>query len=283
MCLIAVVSSLFADNRSINIYTHTNTDIVLLINHDSTFLLYGYGGSTNQSADCIIKVTGVHHSGIFDGWLCDVQSDISQYKVKLKEKITFKAKRSNDTLIIFPIETISICGMNTAFERKYLLVRNENAIDNKAKSLRDVVLKFPGNDTIVTAIASLTERPDQLKTCYTILSQNTNDSVGIALAKQLIFEEYWLKQPINQSTVAMYNDVAFFLLKNGKANLSKLILEQVLNAVPTRTPAYLNLADAYKDLGNMVEAIKNYQLYIELMKSEGKSAKIPKRVLDAVR
>ena len=56
------------------------------------------------------------------------------------------------------------------------------------------------------------------------------------------------------------------------------ILEEVVAFDPTRTPAYLNLADAYQKSGDKAKAKANYQKYAELMEKAGKGAKVPARV-----
>ena len=80
------------------------------------------------------------------------------------------------------------------------------------------------------------------------------------------------------------NDVAFFAYQAKGYSEAIYILEKVIEIYPTRVVAYLNIADSYFNLGNYDEAVKNYKIYISLMKSQKKDLKkIPKYVYDRVK
>ncbi len=78
--------------------------------------------------------------------------------------------------------------------------------------------------------------------------------------------------------VAANNDLGYFLEQANRATEAIPVLEKVVAFDPTRTPAYLNLADAYQKAGDKVKAKANYQKYVELMEKAGKAAKVPARV-----
>ncbi|MEN9306529.1 MAG: hypothetical protein RL173_461 [Fibrobacterota bacterium] len=78
--------------------------------------------------------------------------------------------------------------------------------------------------------------------------------------------------------VAANNDLGFFLEQANRAAEAIPVLEKVVGFDPTRTPAYLNLADAYAKSSDKAKAKVNYQKYVELMEKGGKGAKIPARV-----
>lgn len=102
-------------------------------------------------------------------------------------------------------------------------------------------------------------------------------------AASLLDKSLASKKDLRTREVAdIVNDCGYFFQMAGKYEKAVAILTKLLNDVPARTPAYLNLADAYQGLGKMAEAQENYRKYIELMKQEGKEKKIPKRVFDAV-
>lgn len=88
------------------------------------------------------------------------------------------------------------------------------------------------------------------------------------------------KQPAlyGSFNVAAYNDLGFLLEQANRATEAIPVLEKVVAFDPTRTPAYLNLADAYQKAGDKVKAKANYQKYVELMEKVGKGAKVPARV-----
>lgn len=59
--------------------------------------------------------------------------------------------------------------------------------------------------------------------------------------------------------------------------------EEVVDAVPDRTSAYINFGDAYFGLKQNEDAKDVYLKYIDLMKKEGKETKMPKRVFERVK
>lgn len=78
--------------------------------------------------------------------------------------------------------------------------------------------------------------------------------------------------------IAANNDLGFFLEKANRAAEAIPVLEKVIGFDPTRTSAYLNLADAYFKTGDKTKAKANYQKYVELMDKAGKGTKVPARV-----
>ncbi|SIT13434.1 hypothetical protein SAMN05421786_106139 [Chryseobacterium ureilyticum] len=92
------------------------------------------------------------------------------------------------------------------------------------------------------------------------------------------FGELLKNIPINASNIDKYNNLAYYLSEKDD-NISIYLLEQIINKFPERIVAYLNLADSYWNLGEKEKAVKNYQKYVELMKSQNKDLKkIPQRV-----
>ena len=104
-------------------------------------------------------------------------------------------------------------------------------------------------------------------------------------------EDTWLAElvhnvPVTQETVEAYNNIGYFLLLAGNsvARCAGLyLLEKVVQARPDRTPAYLNLADGYFEMGSSERARAAYSRYVALMKDAGRTSKIPKRAIDRAR
>jgi tetratricopeptide (TPR) repeat protein len=90
--------------------------------------------------------------------------------------------------------------------------------------------------------------------------------------------KYTNKSGISIENIAQFNDAGFFLEQANRAPEAISVLEKVIGFDPTRTPAYLNLADAYSKTGDKEKAKANYQKYVELMEKSGKGAKVPARV-----
>lgn len=87
--------------------------------------------------------------------------------------------------------------------------------------------------------------------------------------------------PISNGNIAIYNDIAFYLLETGQLQFSLELINEILKINPSRVVAWLNLADTYWQLDEKNKAKKSYQKYIELMKSQNKDlSKIPQRVYD---
>ncbi len=90
--------------------------------------------------------------------------------------------------------------------------------------------------------------------------------------------EYLQGSDLSSENLAQYNDAGYFLEQANRVTEAIPVLEEVVAFDPTRTPAYLNLADAYRKAGDKAKAKANYQKYVELMEKAGKGAKVPARV-----
>lgn len=89
---------------------------------------------------------------------------------------------------------------------------------------------------------------------------------------------------INQNNVKKINNIAFafYNLKDYLVALS--ILKDVIEKFPTRTVAYLNIADCYWKISNKTKAKENYIKYVQLMKEQKKDVKkIPKYVYERMK
>lgn len=89
---------------------------------------------------------------------------------------------------------------------------------------------------------------------------------------------YLRDSDLSPENLAQFNDAGFFLEQANRAAEAIPVLEKVIAFDPTRTPAYLNLADAYQKAGDKVKAKANYQKYVAQMEKAGKGAKVPARV-----
>jgi tetratricopeptide (TPR) repeat protein len=100
-------------------------------------------------------------------------------------------------------------------------------------------------------------------------------------AAQLLLKSIGSKPwTIDNSNVTIFNDLGYFLTEAAQYKDAVDVLVEVIAKFPDRTVAYLNIADAYSGLNNIIAAKENYQKYIVMMTNDGKQAKIPKRVTD---
>ncbi|WP_239617851.1 tetratricopeptide repeat protein [Cohnella mopanensis] len=82
--------------------------------------------------------------------------------------------------------------------------------------------------------------------------------------------------------VEILNDYGYFLSLAGRNKEAKPILANVIKLVPTRTVAYINLADVEWTLGQKSAAKAHYQQYWKLLGSKA-STIAPKRVKDRMK
>ena len=113
---------------------------------------------------------------------------------------------------------------------------------------------------------------------------NNNSSVN-NISEELNFDdlsEIILFIPISKDNIEKYNDFAYYLGLSKKGNnYSIFILKNIIKIYPTRTVAFLNLADSYYNVEEKNKAKTNYKKYISLMITQGKDLKkVPQRVYD---
>jgi len=110
---------------------------------------------------------------------------------------------------------------------------------------------------------------------YPLLANSFNEST---------ISDFKKKIALSQSNVDVYNNIAFRLTENGNQKVGIDLLQQIIEKYPTRTVAYLNLADSYWTIGDKESAIKNYKTYLSLMKSQKKDFnKVPKYVEERIK
>jgi tetratricopeptide (TPR) repeat protein len=83
--------------------------------------------------------------------------------------------------------------------------------------------------------------------------------------------------------VGALNDYGFFLQQGGQNDKAVDILLLVVSEDPKRTAAYLNLADAYWELGRRQTAIDNYRLYEKMMLDSKKVDKVSAKVKERLK
>lgn len=100
-------------------------------------------------------------------------------------------------------------------------------------------------------------------------------SMAMARIDSTLTVESWKIHPRH---VGYINDLGYYLEQANRTEKAIFVLMQVVKQYPTRTPAYLNLADAYQKSGDEAKAKANYQKYVDLMEKAGKGSKVPTRV-----
>lgn len=97
------------------------------------------------------------------------------------------------------------------------------------------------------------------------------------------FENDLIKK-FNIINVEKLNNLAFNLYNYSAFDDSIFLFKKILDKYPSRTVAYLNLADSYWAIGNQELAKEKYKKYLTLMKSQKKDLKkIPNYVWERVK
>jgi tetratricopeptide (TPR) repeat protein len=119
-------------------------------------------------------------------------------------------------------------------------------------------------------------RKGQMKDVSTLMSSFLmGDGSGDCYPHSYIAQKYDFPQMPGWS-----NDLGFLFGETGYYEESIELLNAVVARNPTRTVAYLNLADSYWGLKNRELAAQAYKQYASLMSDAGKVSKIPGRVLE---
>lgn len=178
------------------------------------------------------------------------------YVVKSTQRVYFE-KETNDYFLsediepVFLKKTDSILRLSQAFDKKQLF--KDILFKNIQKLHSELRFQYQSRN-------------------YTYFNDWTFDKIK---------ENLCLYQNTPKS-VAFFNDLAYFLAENKHYNEAIFLLKIVTNYDSMRTVAYLNLGDALWDTGKQREAILNYKKYNEKMSYEGKSIKVPERVLQRI-
>ncbi len=97
------------------------------------------------------------------------------------------------------------------------------------------------------------------------------------------FQVSELASYVDSEDVEDINNLAFYLVGNGRSDDAIPVLRAVTEKFPARVVARLNLADAYWSSNDKDLAVPQYKEYVKQMRAKGLSAKIPSRVLGRIK
>lgn len=175
-------------------------------------------------------------------------------------------------------------GYPTLFENDSLEKIFVEGFEGQSEGGFETVYDFKNQNGI---LRRLTENTDSL----TLIDQNCYKKVAISIreknpdltcAEKIANQFSERANPITQKNVSVYNDLGFFLSEKGYYKEAVTILQRLVNTIPSRTVAYLNLSDSYWNLGKKTEAQLFYEKYRDFMTSDGKEKKIPKRAIERI-
>lgn len=107
-------------------------------------------------------------------------------------------------------------------------------------------------------------------------------SIDLAIEQVNPYNATLYRGVLSGKNVLLQNNLAYYLEQNGRNLEAMIILEEVVKRFPNRTPAHINLADAYWDLGSeyAILAKEHYKIYRHLMEKNGRGHRIPQRVYE---
>lgn len=246
----------FYVNSSVQIYSN-DTSILGLERTKSGEVLTStlYGGSNGSGAaspaDCIIKYTLSVEDKTYKGLLIPFTTEAMSYSSEKKSTATFEFY--DDKITYLSDMVPDVCPMGTDFIGDYKLVREK---DIAYKSDFDSLIGFNYTNALKVF------RKESAAKAATLLEPYIQESISKKFYYQNIF-----------------NDYGFLLQQAGKNDDAIDILKVVINKSPKRVVAYLNIADAYWEVGDNKKSMENYKEYISLMESYN-SRDIPKRAIE---
>jgi tetratricopeptide (TPR) repeat protein len=114
---------------------------------------------------------------------------------------------------------------------------------------------------------------------YTLVHIN-NDFLG-ASRENLINIENEVQRgnilPLRE-LLEVYYDYALLLLENKYFNESKAYLEKIIELEPQKAEVYISLGDLYYEVGNLDEAVINYEKYIQIFGSSEAPQRVKERI-----
>lgn len=193
--------------------------------------------------------------------------------------------------VVDKLKSLAVSGTRSAFER---FTRGDNTIMYPGQYVhRDAVEtmlaaghKAALKDFEAGRIKQACERMElAFDASYYLVSLN-EDLPGCDSTSPVRWLEAWTASSIEMpgtDWAPRLNDYGYFLQKLGRNKEAVTVFETVIKADPSRTAAYLNLADSLYQLGSPKSAKSNYQLYLSKMEKEGKKGQIPARVLERIK
>lgn len=175
-----------------------------------------------------------------------------------------------------PASTTNFCVDTLVCNGSYYVVSGEQ----KHSSPFNAILEL--DEAIFDSLTSLNNNQSPLASTWNAGIRLFKSGKKLEAAQTLLKAVGPKPWSIDNNNVGIFNDLGFFLEETGQFRDAVDVLADVIVKFPDRTPAYLNIADAYAGLKNNDKAKENYKKYMDLMTKAGKQGKVPKRVIDAI-
>ena len=109
------------------------------------------------------------------------------------------------------------------------------------------------------------------------------DTLRAYLSSMAPYDVSELAEYVDSDNVADFNNIAYFLIENGRSGDAIALLEEIVKEFPDRIVAKLNLADAYWNVDIVRKARKLYGQYYDGMISKNMGGRIPSRVIERIK
>ena len=249
----------------VTVYSNSRSDIAILSNLGKPSHVYAYGGAPDLGpstpADCPVSASlnSTGENNLYSGEVQEINTSSTSYPSSDAKGHKALLMIEDTYLEVRELDIFGLCGLGIDFSGRY--ARNPRGATSFTESFTHILnlvyedsLHRLDNEDTPTAIHNL--KPF-------IAAIDTNNIVDDS----------------NRKTIArILNDYGYMLQRSGSDREAVLIFRKVNSLDPSRTVAYLNLADSYWTLGCEVSAKSAYSKYENLMKSHRQDLKIPSRV-----
>jgi len=250
------LSFAFYANAGIQIYASDTSVLVLEKLEEKAEVTSTLFGGSNDSgasspADCVIKYSLESVGNNYKGVLIPFTTETMSYSNESKNVASFEPTGSMMTYR--SNATPDVCPIGTDFTGDYDLV-------NMKKS-------------------------EYKKDFDTLIKLNYTNGINVFRSKDItrsiMFLEPYIQTALDNNYYYpdIFNDYGFLLQQAGRNKDAVKILSLVVKNTPKRAVAYLNLADAYWDVGDKLNASLNYKKYTSL-KTYANHDKIPIRAIE---
>ncbi|KOY02250.1 hypothetical protein AM274_12875 [Pseudomonas nunensis] len=233
--------------------------------------------SSAEAGDAVVLVSNEEDNTVYQFNLVFRYSKSSK-QFELKNVLEVVNNESCDRSVVSVIEVpTSIIGNTSlaSFDGRKVF---EQLIDTHIQQTAGEFKKLMMTDVAEQLDKALTlYRKGQIKDVSTLVS---NFQMGGGSSDDCDPHSYIAQKYDFAQSPGWSNDLGFLFGETGYYGESVELLSAVIARSPTRTVAYLNLADSYWGLKDKVRAAQAYKQYAALMTDAGKASKIPARVAE---
>jgi tetratricopeptide (TPR) repeat protein len=208
------------------------------------------------------------------------QYDLQMGKIILRHLLLVKNNESCDRSLV-GVDALTLDGFSSIWldefdgANAFELLKAQHVKNQSENGCREKLMPVDVGTNFDNALAAY-KKNDKVKfnEYMSYFIAGGNEGSTFAPETYIVGKYYSPKNP------GWSNDLGFLFEQSSCYGEAAELLSHVVANNPDRVVAYLNLADSYWGLRNRELAVENYKKYNSLMVQSGKSAKIPKRVIE---